>query len=513
VTVAWKSGLWRWVSVVAIASLAVTAIAMIVALTAADRAGHAGRELSQRLLPAAAASAVLLEQYLGQQTLLRNYVTSGQPTALQQYRQVGAQIPGQQEKVATLVRGDQGMPGQVTAAAVAWRAWLARVAAPQLAAAADGNFAGARALQANILFIRPFTLAVRTPVMALQAQITSRQTRVTAHLAGAQGRVLNALLAVCVVVALIAVGGVVAVRRWLLAPFAALRAAAESIAAGSYDTPVPTVGPAELADLGRSTERMRTRLLEEVQQLNGELEARVRDRTADLEATTRELDAFAYSVSHDLRAPLRALSGFSQALLEDFSDVLDDTGKDYLHRMSRNVGSMGQMIDSLLNLSRATRADLNRGTIDLSTLTGEVAAELSAADPGRDVAVDIADDLRCIGDAVLLRMVLRNLLGNARKFSAKTPCARIEVGQTVIDGEGVFFVRDNGAGFDMRYVGKLFNAFQRLHSATDFEGTGVGLATVQRIISRHGGRIFAEAEPGKGATFYFTLQAATGGIR
>jgi PAS domain S-box-containing protein len=252
---------------------------------------------------------------------------------------------------------------------------------------------------------------------------------------------------------------------------------------------------------------------EKVRKLNADLEIRVRERTADIDAATRELDAFAYSVSHDLRAPLRSLNGFSQALLEDFSDVLDDTGKDYLRRIHRSVRTMGQMIDSLLNLSRATRAELNRRAIDLSALTGEIAAELSAADPGRDVTVQIADNLRCSGDPQLLRLVLRNLLGNARKFSAKTPCARIDVGQVAIDGEDVFFVRDNGAGFDMRYASKLFSAFQRLHSAADFEGTGVGLATVQRIVSRHGGRIYAEAEPGKGATFYFTLQTATGGIR
>jgi PAS domain S-box-containing protein len=259
------------------------------------------------------------------------------------------------------------------------------------------------------------------------------------------------------------------------------------------------------------TERMATEA--RVRKLNSDLEIRVRERGADIEAATRELDAFAYSVSHDLRAPLRSLNGFSQALLEDFSDVLDDTGKDYLRRIHRSVRNMGQMIDSLLNLSRATRAQLNRGAVNLSALAGEIATELSAEDPGRDVTVAIADNLRCTGDPQLLRLVLRNLLGNARKFSAKTPCARIDVGQVDIEGEDVFFVRDNGAGFDMRYASKLFSAFQRLHSAADFEGTGVGLATVQRIVSRHGGRIFAEAEPGKGATFYFTLQTATGGTR
>jgi PAS domain S-box-containing protein len=259
------------------------------------------------------------------------------------------------------------------------------------------------------------------------------------------------------------------------------------------------------------TERIATE--EKVRKLNADLETRVRERTADIDAATRELDAFAYSVSHDLRAPLRSLNGFSQALLEDFSDVLDDTGKDYLRRIHRSVRTMGQMIDSLLDLSRATRAELNRSAIDLSALAGEITAELSAADPGRNVTVHIADNLRCTGDPQLLRLALRNLLGNARKFSAKAPRARIDVGQADVDGEDVFFVRDNGAGFDMRYASKLFSAFQRLHSAADFEGTGVGLATVQRIVSRHGGRIYAEAEPGKGATFYFTLQTPTEGIR
>jgi PAS domain S-box-containing protein len=258
--VKWISGLWRWVSVAAVVSLAVTAAALIIALAAAGTAGSAGGELSDRLLPATAASAVLLADYLDEQMVLRNYVTSAQPSALRQYRQVSAEIPGQQEKVATLVSGYPHMPGKLAAASAAWRVWLARVAGPQLRATAQGDSGRARVLQANIMSTRPYTLAIRLPVAALQAQLASVQTRLTARLVSAQGRVIAALAAVCVMVAVIAVGGVVAVRRWLLAPFSALRTAAESVAAGRYETRIPTVGPAELADLGRSTELMRTRL-------------------------------------------------------------------------------------------------------------------------------------------------------------------------------------------------------------------------------------------------------------
>jgi PAS domain S-box-containing protein len=254
----------------------------------------------------------------------------------------------------------------------------------------------------------------------------------------------------------------------------------------------------------------RKRAEEEVRRLNTDLEARVDERTGELEASTRELDAFAYSVSHDLRAPLRSLHGFSQALLDDYGDVLDDDGQDFLRRIQRNVQRMGQMIDDLLDLSRATRVDLVRESVDLSALAGEIVAELGAADPDRKVTTIIPDSMAVSGDPRLLRLALQNLLANAWKFSAKLPVATIEVGHVQRDGERVYFVRDDGAGFDMRFVDKLFNAFQRLHPTAEFEGNGVGLAIVQRIVRRHGGRLSAESEPGRGATFYFTLSAATG---
>jgi len=257
----------------------------------------------------------------------------------------------------------------------------------------------------------------------------------------------------------------------------------------------------------------RKRAEDEVQRLNAELEERVRHRTAELEASTRELDAFAYSVSHDLRAPLRSLGGFSQLLLDDYGDRLDADGQDYLHRLQANVARMGQMIDDLLDLSRATRVELRRQPVDLSELARLIMAELRAADPGRQVEVAIAERLAGSGDPQLLRLMLENLLTNAWKFTGRRSAARIAVGSNWADGEQVYFVRDNGAGFSMRYADKLFNPFQRLHPSADFEGSGLGLAIVQRILSRHGGRIWADSEPDRGATFYFTLTTPVEDLR
>jgi PAS domain S-box-containing protein len=255
----------------------------------------------------------------------------------------------------------------------------------------------------------------------------------------------------------------------------------------------------------------RKRAEQEVRRLNEELEMRVRQRTAELEASTRELDAFAYSVSHDLRAPLRSLEGFSQVLLEDYAAGLDEQGREYLQRIQANVGRMAQMIDDLLHLSRATRVELRRDRADLTALADEVIADLRAANPDREIDVSIADSLVAPGDPDLIRLVLQNLLGNAWKFTAQRPGAAISVTAGQQDGVEVFMVQDNGAGFDMRYADKLFSPFQRLHSTTEFEGTGIGLAIVQRIVTRHGGQIRANGVPGQGATFRFSLTPAPAG--
>jgi light-regulated signal transduction histidine kinase (bacteriophytochrome) len=246
---------------------------------------------------------------------------------------------------------------------------------------------------------------------------------------------------------------------------------------------------------------------EKERQLNAELEGRVRDRTAELESSTRELDAFAYSVSHDLRAPLRAVAGFSEILLEDYSGQLDDAGRGYLHRVVAGTERMGQLIDDLLNLSRAARVELLRRPVDLTAMSQRVIAELALSDRelSRGVETTVEEGMSAVGDPALLELVLRNLISNAWKFTAKESAPRVHVGAAGEGDSPVFYVRDNGAGFDMRYADKLFAPFQRLHTLDEFAGTGIGLAIVGRVIARHGGRVWAEGEPDKGAVFYFAL--------
>jgi PAS domain S-box-containing protein len=223
------------------------------------------------------------------------------------------------------------------------------------------------------------------------------------------------------------------------------------------------------------------------------------------ELANRELESFSYSVAHDLRAPLRGMSGFAQALFDDHADELDAEALDFLHRIQADARRMGELIDALLSLSRVTRTELRRERVDLSAVARAVTASLAAAEPERLVDVVVEGGLLADVDLPLTRTLLENLLGNAWKFTGKVAAPRIEVGVTHQDGATVFFVRDNGAGFDMTYAGKLFGTFQRLHSVRDFPGTGIGLATVQRIVRRHGGRIWAHGAVGDGAIFHFTL--------
>jgi len=230
---------------------------------------------------------------------------------------------------------------------------------------------------------------------------------------------------------------------------------------------------------------------QEILRLNTELEQRVKERTAQLEFTNGELEAFCYSVSHDLRAPLRAIDGFSQALLEDFPKDVPEEAQRYLSRIRSSTQRMGQLIEDLLNLSRVSRGGLERRDADVTELARQVVSELQNREPQRKVDISIWDGMRANADSRLLR--------------ADKP--RIEIGSLSDDGRAVFYVRDNGAGFDMAYANKLFGAFQRLHSGNEYQGTGIGLATVQRIVHRHGGRIWADAKPGKGAAFYFTLES------
>ncbi|MDP3911580.1 MAG: ATP-binding protein [Gemmatimonadales bacterium] len=312
-------------------------------------------------------------------------------------------------------------------------------------------------------------------------------------------------------------------QGWISQPILALAETARAVSTQQdYSARAPKLGEDELGALTDAFNQMLGRIEAqqyELQRYATELEQRVGERTHELEerneelrrnaakllAANAELDAFAYSVSHDLRAPLRSIDGFSQVLLEDYRAQLDEAGQDSLRRVRAASQRMGTLIDDLLKLARVTRAEMRAERVDLSGMAQDIVAELQRTTPERPVECAIAPGLEARGDSRLLRVALENLLRNSWKYTGKQSHPQVEFTTVEANGDRVFVVRDNGAGFDMQYADKLFGVFQRLHSAAEFEGTGVGLATVRRIISRHGGRIWAEGAVDRGATFSFTL--------
>jgi len=319
----------------------------------------------------------------------------------------------------------------------------------------------------------------------------------------AQRRVAIVTLAGLALLALVAGGMSWLIRRHVLAPIIRLQHATQEIAAGNLSLRIGPAGNDEIGALAKDFDAM-------TQSLRQSFEA-IELSNRDLAAANRDMEAFSYSVSHDLRAPLRSLDGFSLVLLEDYGDKLDAEGRDALERIRAASQGMGRLIDDLLRLSRVTGVDLDVTQVDLSAMAHEIAAEIGREASGRAVEWAIEPDLRLDADPALMRIAVQNLLQNAWKFTGRTPRPVIRVGARHRDAKMEYFVADNGAGFDMAYADRLFGAFQRLHPAAEFPGTGIGLAIVQRVIRRHHGKIWAEGKEGEGASFFFSLRESKNG--
>ena len=318
----------------------------------------------------------------------------------------------------------------------------------------------------------------------------------------AQRVAANLTLTSMIILAITVTTSSLLIARSISKPLTRLADYSRRVGEGEYTADIEIKGKDEVASVASDVKSM----VGQLQKHREHLEELVEERTSELTAVNKELEAFSYSVSHDLRAPLRSIDGFSQILIEDYPDKLDEQGKDYLNRVRSASQRMAQLIDDMLKLSRVTRSEMRRETVDLSALAQSIVEELQETQPERQVDFAIAPGLTSNGDSQLLRQLMENLLSNAWKFTGHHPQARIEFGATQVDGKEAFFVRDNGVGFDMAYADKLFGVFQRLHSQEEFPGTGVGLATVQRIAHRHGGQVRAEGKVEEGATFYFTLK-------
>jgi signal transduction histidine kinase len=321
----------------------------------------------------------------------------------------------------------------------------------------------------------------------------------TARISVAQRRVVWVFFAGLLLMAVTTGGAAWLIHRGVLAPIRRLVLGTREIASGNWSFKLDIGGNDEIGEMSRDFNSMTEALRASF--------AQVERSNEELAALNKEIEAFSYSVSHDLRAPLRSMDGFSLALLEDYGDRLDDEGRDHLQRIRAASQRMGRLIDELLGLSRVTRTELAIRQVDLSAMVREITASLAQQHPERVVRCDIEGGLTVRADKSLMQIAMQNLLENAWKFTAKTPEPVVRVGHAVRDGRPVVFVADNGVGFDMAYADRLFGAFQRLHHESEFAGTGIGLAIVHRIMRRHEGQIWAEAQPGRGATFYLALES------
>ena len=381
---------------------------------------------------------------------------------------------------------------------VAGRRLFAEITAARGAGREDATLDGAG---------RRFEMQLLVQLLTYQQENFSDSSRLndlaTERIIDAQWRVMIVILGGLALLASAIAGASWLLRRGVLAPIAGLQQATREVAAGNWDFILGTRGNDEIGELSRNFDAMTRSLRKSFAQSERSNQA--------LAALNEELSAFSYSVSHDLRGPLRSMDGFALVLIEDYGDKLDEEGKDALKRIRAASQHMGYLIDDMLRLSQVTRAELRVTRVDLSAIAREIADGIDREQPGRSVEWAIEPGLSVRADPALMRIAMQNLLQNAWKFTGRTERPVIRVGSLESDAKKVYFVADNGVGFDMAYAKNLFGAFQRLHHAGDFPGTGIGLAIVQRIIHRHDGRIWAEAREGAGATFFFSVKESENG--
>jgi signal transduction histidine kinase len=462
--------------------------------------------IETRYLPLIELDGELKSQFSTISRTLEDAASAGEQSMVEEADRLGAQIRARIAQGAQVIVDNGGDPKALDAAFAAYYSVARQVSS----ALADGAQFGD--LSEKIDAMRQ---SQRTFALALDTATRPDRAKLAAAFAAARHAQRTSLEVDIIVAVLALVLMVVISSRIIRRTIDALREVSdgvERLASGDFSRTIDVGGDDELSDLARQANRTAERLRQYREQSHTQLVETQRQARA-AETANKELEAFSYSVSHDLRAPLRGIDGFSQALVEDERDKLSETGRDYLARIRAGAQRMGELIDDLLRLSRVSRGDFRRDRVDLSTVATSVVAELRRANPDRTIDVRIEPEVTANADARLVRIVLENLLGNAWKFTAKAADARIELGARTENDEVVYFVRDNGAGFDMKYVDRLFGAFQRLHTDKDYPGTGIGLATVQRIVLRHGGRIWVEAAVGQGATFQFTLPAESSSSR
>ena len=494
--------------------VAVAAIFAIGAFTSALEDREAASDSQQTIVLAAN----VVQDVIDAETGMRGYVITSQPSFLEPYVRGTREFATSLGELVALLAGEPAQLERAREVIRAFDEWRTQIAGPVIAAVEAGDQAAAETLlasgegKARTDRIRQLVNEITAAERAVSA---ARDEGIRAQAVGARRVLFYGTFVAIVLGAIIAV---VFARR-LSRRVRILATASATMAGEDLETRVPVTGADEITELAVTFNAMADRLeraFADVQRTNADL-AR---RTAETEQANRELETFSYSVSHDLRAPLRSIDGFSQALIEDYGEGLDETAHGYLARVRAATQRMGVLIDDLLRLSRLSREQLQPEPVDLSALATEVVNDLRQSDPGRTVEVEMQAGIQVMGDRRLLRVALQNLLGNAWKFTRDVPAAKISLfTEHGPDGPEIV-VADHGAGFDMRYADKLFGPFQRLHDAAQFEGTGIGLATVQRIVHRHGGTIRATADVGRGATFRFTLgtppagpaQAAVGGI-